>query len=121
MYLSRHLKKRFEFVNQTNTFCDDGETLFEVSNAPWGSECPRGGIVIYKGMDDNMDGVLDEAEIDDTSFVCNAYVTDISLGFDHSCALLSNGTIRCWGSSEYGQLGDGSRRASNVPVGVINP
>jgi alpha-tubulin suppressor-like RCC1 family protein len=35
------------------------------------------------------------------------------------CALLIMGDVRCWGSNEYGQLGDGSAVAySNVPVGV---
>ncbi|MCC6558614.1 MAG: hypothetical protein IT372_37240 [Polyangiaceae bacterium] len=32
----------------------------------------------------------------------------MALGDSHSCALLSDGSIRCWGSGEYGQLGDGT-------------
>jgi hypothetical protein len=34
--------------------------------------------------------------------------TSIALGDRHSCALLTNGTMKCWGSNYYGQLGDGS-------------
>jgi hypothetical protein len=30
---------------------------------------------------------------------------DISAGFEHSCAILENGSIKCWGSNGSGQLG----------------
>lgn len=32
----------------------------------------------------------------------------IDMGIDHACAVLSNGTIRCWGTNDSGQLGDGT-------------
>lgn len=31
----------------------------------------------------------------------------IFLGGQHSCALLADGRVECWGSNEYGELGDG--------------
>lgn len=31
----------------------------------------------------------------------------LGVGHHHSCALLLDGTIRCWGATQYGQLGDG--------------
>jgi alpha-tubulin suppressor-like RCC1 family protein len=31
----------------------------------------------------------------------------ISAGYDHACAVLSDGSVRCWGSDQVGQLGDG--------------
>ena len=34
--------------------------------------------------------------------------TSLALGDDHSCALLTGGTIKCWGSNTYGQLGTGT-------------
>ncbi len=34
-------------------------------------------------------------------------VTAISAGLDSACALLSNGTVECWGNNIYGQLGSG--------------
>ena len=30
-------------------------------------------------------------------------------GFDHTCAILDDGSVRCWGANEHGQLGLGSR------------
>ncbi len=36
------------------------------------------------------------------------FVTQISTGQNHTCALLSNGNVRCWGEGSYGQLGYGN-------------
>jgi alpha-tubulin suppressor-like RCC1 family protein len=32
----------------------------------------------------------------------------LSLGGDHSCALLADGTISCWGDDDFGQVGNGA-------------
>src|SRR5690606_19420763 len=34
-------------------------------------------------------------------------VTQIATGFTHTCAVLTNGNVRCWGSGENGRLGYG--------------
>ena len=36
----------------------------------------------------------------------------------HSCALLDDGTVKCWGGNFVGQLGDGSYTQRNTPVYV---
>jgi alpha-tubulin suppressor-like RCC1 family protein len=36
----------------------------------------------------------------------------------HSCAVLQNGTVKCWGDNSNGQLGDGSRTTAVTPVSV---
>ena len=45
-------------------------------------------------------------------------VVKIATGFWHSCAVLSNGTVRCWGRNDWGMLGNGTNTASNTPVTV---
>ncbi len=44
--------------------------------------------------------------------------TQVVAGRYHSCALVSNGTVRCWGSNSNGQLGDGTTTDRPLPVGV---
>ncbi len=36
-----------------------------------------------------------------------APVASVALGEDHACALLSNGSVKCWGQGSSGQLGYG--------------
>ena len=38
-----------------------------------------------------------------------ANVRKLALGDDHSCALIDDGTVQCWGQGEFGQLGDETR------------
>ncbi len=42
-----------------------------------------------------------------------------SLG-THACAVLNNGTIKCWGANAYGQLGNNGTNNSSTPVTVSN-
>lgn len=37
-----------------------------------------------------------------------ATVVSLAAGFGHTCAILSNGTLQCWGANLYGQLGLGN-------------
>ena len=36
----------------------------------------------------------------------------------HHCAVLANGTVKCWGDNTYGQLGDGSYTGRTIPATV---
>lgn len=42
----------------------------------------------------------------------------ISAGIEHTCALLANGTIVCWGSNARGQLGNGTTTNALSPAAV---
>jgi alpha-tubulin suppressor-like RCC1 family protein len=45
--------------------------------------------------------------------ISNSLALDVG-GF-HSCAVLSDGTVKCWGENYYGQLGDGTNNNSLEP------
>ena len=63
--------------------------------------------------EDYLSGVAIPVKV---SGITNA--TSIALGSAHSCALLTDGTMRCWGSNYRGQLGDGTTTDSTTPVEV---
>ena len=45
-------------------------------------------------------------------------IKSINLGYEHTCAVLDNGSDMCWGSNINGELWDGNTADSNVPVAV---
>ena len=45
-------------------------------------------------------------------------VRSVTAGQNATCALLTNGAIRCWGNNDYGTLGNGTQTSSSVPVQV---
>jgi len=49
----------------------------------------------------------------------------VAAGDSHSCALLGDGTVQCWGSNLAGQLGNGTSNAvpstSLVPITIVGP
>ena len=40
----------------------------------------------------------------------------IAAGTDHTCAVLDDGSVSCWGSNSYGELGDGTDSDANTPT-----
>lgn len=42
----------------------------------------------------------------------------VGVGANHSCALLQNGTVKCWGANALSQIGDGTTSSQPVPVNV---
>lgn len=46
-------------------------------------------------------------------------VLRIAAGGDHTCALVTPGTLKCWGWNAYSQLGNGSTTTALVPSNVL--
>lgn len=44
--------------------------------------------------------------------------TTIDSGYTHSCAVLSDASVKCWGRNDQGQLGDGTKTSRPTPVTV---
>ncbi len=42
----------------------------------------------------------------------------LAAGDDHTCAVLEDGSVMCWGFNETGQLGDGTKGNQSLPVAV---
>ena len=42
-------------------------------------------------------------------------VTSLAMGNHHTCALIVNGEVKCWGQNTRGNLGDGTIENRNVP------
>ena len=43
--------------------------------------------------------------------------TAISVGSNHTCALLDNASVKCWGENDRGQLGIGNNTGNNLRIG----
>lgn len=74
------------------------------------------------GIGDNATSQVDiptvVAGIDGSSNANRA--KDLSLEWNHACAVMVNGTVRCWGSGGSGQLGNGQTENAYTPVEVQN-
>lgn len=46
-------------------------------------------------------------------------VIDVAGGFYHACAKLADGSLKCWGDNNFGQLGTGNTVGSWIPVNVV--
>ena len=55
-------------------------------------------------------GLGDGSTISETATpqtVSGLVATKIACGYNHVCALLPNGSVKCWGSNMESQIGDG--------------
>ncbi len=74
------------------------------------------------GDGNSVTDVSDPSSATAVNFGSNINPVAISVGGNHTCALLSNDELKCWGSNADGQLGDGNspNNADSPPAGEIN-
>ncbi|MBW2735318.1 MAG: hypothetical protein JRH20_23285, partial [Deltaproteobacteria bacterium] len=65
------------------------------------------------------DGSLQDSSCPDGGCVAPPPPLQIVAAGDHSCALLADGTVLCWGRNDYGQLGRGDFIDSHTPRHVL--
>lgn len=46
-------------------------------------------------------------------------VATVAAAWQHSCAVMTTGDVKCWGDNHAGQLGDGTTDDATVPVDVV--
>ena len=103
-------------IDDTAYLCngaDGARSLIRMEDLAPGSECAAGGTVVYTGLDDNGDGTLSDAEIDDTAYVCDGAdaVTTVTVDFPSETSTLSygggySGVLGSGGGGMYYQAGD---------------
>ena len=77
-----------EEVDSSEKLCNglnSHNSLLAMNDEPAGSHCPYAGIRLDSGVDLNDDGILDNNEISNSSYVCNRL--DTSLGWQSSTRL----------------------------------
>ena len=62
---------------------------------------------------------IDRMVLTEVSLDSSRTAVSITSGKDHSCSILDNGDLQCWGRNNYGQLGDGTISHSSLPVEVV--
>lgn len=116
---SRKLRHRLAFVGALSFAAG----LAQMSGCAEGTQqdvVDSGSDVIRKPRP-NGEGGAGEGGVVCTATPC---VIDIAAGGTHTCALIADGTVRCWGDGEAGELGSGdagtlSESAKPVPVGGV--
>jgi alpha-tubulin suppressor-like RCC1 family protein len=74
------------------------------------------GSYVARAYSNNTTTVL----VESTPFTVLAPPATVSAGFDHTCSLLTDGTVACWGNNGDGELGNGTTTNSSSPLLVPN-
>lgn len=94
--------------------------LLGLRTAAWAGTAPFGWGINSNGSlgDGTTTDRTTPIAVDVSGVLSGKDIVDISVGYDHSLAVSSDGQVFAWGDNYYGQLGDGTTTASNSPVAV---
>ena len=85
--------------------------LIEGAMKCWGNN--QGGQV-----GNGSSGTNTSAPGDPIDFGANMTAVAFDMGYYHSCAILNDGSVKCWGFNSRGQLGDGTTTDRSTPTAV---
>jgi alpha-tubulin suppressor-like RCC1 family protein len=85
---------------------DDGHNIENGSVYCWG-------YAYYGQMGDGSTSP-ESSTVGQVSLPSGSEALQIVAGNDHTCAIMSNDSIYCWGKNSYGQLGDGTQCQSGI-------
>jgi alpha-tubulin suppressor-like RCC1 family protein len=75
----------------------------------------------YNGLGQLGDGTSTDSRTPVTVSGLSSGVVAIAVGSAHSCALTTDGGVKCWGYNAQGQLGNGATGITQTPVAVGGP
>ena len=110
---SSRIKRQQAFELDADTVEDAGSNNRDPSNIGEGSASKN------RDPSDTVGPLLDPAEAATKTPTGKKHKT-ISLGQHHSCVVLENGDVKCWGFNNSGQLGTGDTPRLNIPSAPIN-
>jgi alpha-tubulin suppressor-like RCC1 family protein len=84
---------------------------FTILGRPLSDETVTGATDGWGANDASQLGNIEDFDTSTLAFVSAGPMplpVSVAAGVSHSCALAADGTVRCWGSNQFGQLGIGS-------------
>jgi alpha-tubulin suppressor-like RCC1 family protein len=72
----------------------------------------------YNGWGQVGDGTSTNQRNEPVTVAGISGVLNVAIGSTHTCALLEDRSVKCWGYNNVGQLGDGTNKTSVKPVSV---
>ena len=74
----------------------------------------------YGSLGNGLHGTFSSLPVEITSFGTGLYPVKVATGGHHSCAILNDGTVSCWGYNNHGQLGDGTQISRYTPTPTLS-
>ncbi|MDG1551256.1 MAG: putative Ig domain-containing protein, partial [Candidatus Poseidoniaceae archaeon] len=109
-YTEGYRKSSASGYGDSNCIISNSQSLY-----CWGSN-------VYGNLGNGLHGggVFSDQPVEITSFGTGLYPVEVATSIVHSCAILNDGTVSCWGDNSFGQLGDGTQIDRYVPTQTVS-